>query len=149
MTKAHDMEVTIASSRDSSLSFAELKRDRAEVKKNVKFSKNLAKKMMTVTKVEPVRIAGKPNLEVKRRIPFKDMMRKRPTLKELQQKRYLFFDSDLPGMLNDLLEKGVIQLLEPRRPEEVGRTANPKYCHYHRMVSHPLEKCITIVERIM
>jgi len=39
-TKAHDMEVTIASCHDNSLSFAESKRDRAEVKKNVKLSKN-------------------------------------------------------------------------------------------------------------
>ena len=52
-------------------------------------------------------------------------------------------------MLDDLLEKGIIQLLEPKRPEEVGRTADPKYSHHHRMVSHPLEKCITIKERIM
>ena len=39
-TKAHDMEVTIASRPDSSLSFADLKRDQTGVKKNVKFSKN-------------------------------------------------------------------------------------------------------------
>jgi len=45
-------------------------------------------------------------------------------------------------MLDDLLEKGVIQLPEPKRPEEVGRIADPKYCRYHRMVSHPLEKYI-------
>jgi len=49
-------------------------------------------------------------------MPFKDTMRRHPTLKELQEKRYLFPDSekypfpdsDLPGMLNDLLENGVI-----------------------------------------
>ena len=52
-------------------------------------------------------------------------------------------------MLDNLLEKGVIQLPEPKRLEEVGRIADPKYCHTHRMVSHPLEKCITIKERIM
>jgi len=46
------MEVTIVSHRDSSLSFVELKRDRTEVKKNVKFSKRSAKEMMTVTKAE-------------------------------------------------------------------------------------------------
>jgi len=46
-------------------------------------------------------------------------------LKELQEKKYLFPDSNLPEMLDDLLEKGVIQLLEPKRPEEVGRTAIP------------------------
>jgi len=48
-------------------------------------------------------------------------MRRRPNLKELQKKKYLL-PSNLPGMVDDLLEKGVI---------------------------HPLEKCITIKERII
>ena len=52
-------------------------------------------------------------------------------------------------MLDDLLEKGVIQLLEPKRPEEVGRTIGPKYYHYQRMVSHPVKKCIIVKEHIM
>jgi len=39
-------------------------------------------------------------------MPFKDTMRRHPTLKELQEKKYSFPDSDLPGMLYDLLEKG-------------------------------------------
>ena len=52
-------------------------------------------------------------------------------------------------MLDDLFEKGFIQLPESKRPEEVGRTDDPKYCHFHRMVSHPLEKCVMLKEHIM
>jgi len=52
-------------------------------------------------------------------------------------------------MLDDLHEKGVIELPEPKRPEEAERTTDPKYCCYHRIVSHPLEKCITLKEHIM
>jgi len=70
-------------------------------------------------------------------------------LKELQEKKYQFPNSDLSGMLDDLLENGVIQLLEPKRPEEVGRTINPKYYMYHRMINHPLEKCIILKDHIM
>jgi len=69
---------------------------------------------------------------------FKDTMRRRLTFKELQEKKSPFPDLDLPGMLGDLLKKGVIQLLEPKRLEEVRRTVDPRYCHYYRMVSHPL-----------
>jgi len=105
-TKAHDMEVTIATRYGSSLSFAESKRDRIEVKKNVKLFKNSAKETMTITKDELVHITGKPNLEDKRSMPFKDTMRRRPPLKELQEKKYLFPYSDLLGMLDDLFEKG-------------------------------------------
>ena len=104
---------------------------------------------MTVTKAEAVRITGKPNWEEKRSVTFKDTIRRRLILKELQEKKYLFPDSDLSGMLDDLLEKGVIQLQEKKRLEEVGRTTDPKYCRYHRVVSHPLEKYIRIKECIM
>ena len=80
---------------------------------------------------------------------MKEAGKKRPTLKELQEKKYPFPDSDLSGMLDDLLEKGIIELPLSKRPEESGRTNDPKYCRYHRVVSHPLEKCITLKERIM
>jgi len=69
------MEVTTASRRSSSLSFVESKRDRAEVKKNNKFSKNSTNETMTVTKDEPAHITRKPNSEEKRSMPFKNMMR--------------------------------------------------------------------------
>ena len=52
-------------------------------------------------------------------------------------------------MLDDLLENRIIELSEPKRPEEAGRTSDPKYCRYHRVVSHPLEKCVTLKEHIM
>jgi len=51
-------------------------------------------------------------------------------------------------MLDDLFENKIIELPEPKRPEEAGRTSDPKYCRYHRVVSHPLEKCITLKECI-
>jgi len=38
---------------------------------------------------------------------------------------------------------------EPKSPEEVGRTIHPKYCHYHKVINHPLEKSITLKERII
>ena len=52
-------------------------------------------------------------------------------------------------MLDKLLEEGLIELSESKRPEEIGRTSDPKYCRYHRIISHPIEKCRTFKERIM
>jgi len=75
--------------------------------------------------------------------------RKRPTLKELSREKYPFPDLDLLEMLDDLLANGIIELPTPKRPEEAGRTADLKYCRYHWVISHPLEKCITLKERIM
>ena len=52
-------------------------------------------------------------------------------------------------MLDKLLEEGLIELSESKRPEEIGRTDDPKYCRYHRIVSHLIEKCRTFKERVM
>jgi len=47
-------------------------------------------------------------------------------------------------MLDDLLEKGIIELPPSKRPEEAGKTNDPKYCRHHRVINHPLEKCIML-----
>ena len=52
-------------------------------------------------------------------------------------------------MLNDFLKKGIIQLLDPKTNEDVRRTIDPLYCWNHKMISQPLEKCVTVKERIM
>ena len=58
-------------------------------------------------------------------------------------------DVDVRGMLEDLLEKNVIKLPECKRPEEMGRTNDPKYCIYHQVVSHPVEKCFVLKDLIL
>jgi len=52
-------------------------------------------------------------------------------------------------MLDDLLENSIIELLAPKQPEEIRRTNDLKYYRYHRVIIHPVEKCITLKERIM
>ncbi|KAI5312468.1 hypothetical protein L3X38_041641 [Prunus dulcis] len=52
-------------------------------------------------------------------------------------------------MLEDLLEKKVIELLECKPPEEMNRVNDPKFYKYHRIVSHPVEKCFVLKELIM
>ena len=71
------------------------------------------------------------------------------TLKELEEKKYHFPDSDVPSMLEDLLQKKVIELPECKRPEEMGHVNDPNYCHYHRIISHSVEKCFILKDLIM
>ena len=92
---------------------------------------------------------GKLKLKNKNSGPFKDAVRRCPRFKELQEKKYPLSDLDLSGVLDDLLEKGIIQLPELKRPEEVGRITDLKYCWYYRIVSHSLEKCVTLKKHIM
>jgi len=37
-------------------------------------------------------------------------------------------------MLDNLLKKRIIELLEPKRPEEPGKVTDPKYYRYHRVI---------------
>ena len=105
-------KVTIASRCAHSLYSTESKRDKVEFEKNVNFSKGTTKEAIIS---QPIRIMEKLKLGGKKRSSFKVVTNKRPTLKELQKKKYLFPNSDLSGMLDDLLEKGVIKWPEPKR----------------------------------
>jgi len=115
------MEMTIANRRNKSSFSYEIKKEKRETKKSSKPSKASMKETMVTSTEGPVRISGKPRLEKKKGSSLRDGGRKRPTLKELQEKKYPFPNSDLLGMLDVLLENGIIELPTPKRPEEAGR----------------------------
>jgi hypothetical protein len=52
-------------------------------------------------------------------------------------------------MLDDLLESNIIELPEVKRPDEANQVDNPNYCKYHRLISHPIEKCFVLKDKIM
>jgi hypothetical protein len=52
-------------------------------------------------------------------------------------------------MLDDLLEANIIELPEVKRPDEANQVDNPNYCKYHRLISHPIEKCFVLKDKIM
>ncbi|KAM2285643.1 hypothetical protein ACFX1X_038319 [Malus domestica] len=80
---------------------------------------------------------------------FRDQEMRRRTLKELEEKTYPFPDSDVVAMLKALLDKKMIDLPECRRLEEMNRTDSPRYCKFHRFISHPTEKCFVLKDLIM
>ncbi|KAF3652642.1 putative mitogen-activated protein kinase kinase kinase A-like [Capsicum annuum] len=43
----------------------------------------------------------------------------------------------------------LIELPEIKHPNEAGRTNDPNYCKYHRLISHPLEKCFVFKDKVM
>ncbi|KAL0332843.1 UNVERIFIED_CONTAM: hypothetical protein Scaly_2185800 [Sesamum calycinum] len=53
------------------------------------------------------------------------------TLKEMQTKQYRFLDSNVSRIFDDLLNANHIKLPQMKKPEEVGRTNDPKYCKCH------------------
>ena len=62
--------------------------------------------------------------EVKEARPAQENERCRFTLKELEEKKYHFPDSNVPSMLEDLLQKNVIKLPKCKRLEEMGHLIN-------------------------
>ena len=98
----------------------------------------------------PVKISSKNKAkEIKRCEPLHTQDRYKNTLRELEQKAYPFSDSDVAAMLDDLLDKKVIELPEFKHPKEMNYVNDPRYCKYHRIVSHPVSKCFVLKELIM
>jgi len=93
----------MASRRGNSFYSTESRKDKVEFEKNLNFSKSTTKGVMSTFTSLPIHIMRKPKLGGKKSPSFKVETKKRPTLKELQEKKYPFSDSDLSGMLDDLL----------------------------------------------
>ena len=55
----------------------------------------------------------------------------------------------MPEMLEQLLKLKLIELPKCKRPKEIGKVDDPNYCKYHRIISHPIQKCFVLKELIM
>ena len=56
-------------------------------------------------------------------------------------KQYSFKDEHVDSFFKLLNKSNRLKLSEDRRPKEVGKTDNPNYCLYHRMLGHPTKSC--------
>ncbi|KAI5350324.1 hypothetical protein L3X38_003215 [Prunus dulcis] len=103
---------------------------------------------MTIS-ATPMKISTRGKKDARKAESIQCQEPRRHTLKEMKEKKYPFPDSDVEGMLEDLLEKKVIELPECKRPEEMNHINHLKYCMYHRVISHPVEKCFVLKDLIM
>lgn len=145
-TRAHDMELSIASRGTKDFLVPEVKKDKKEMKGAEKIVKSTAKESMVVN-TTPLKFSKGKEARVEKKDDGSE--RRRLTLKERQEKVYPFPDSDIADMLEQLLEKQLIQLPECKRPEQAGKVDDPNYCKYHRVISHPVEKCFVLKELIL
>ncbi|KAK2982876.1 hypothetical protein RJ640_019465, partial [Escallonia rubra] len=148
-TRAHDMEISIANHGGSSPVLPDPRKETREGKKVERSSKMTGKESLAIT-TAPLKVPKKDkHKEEKAPEHLREKPRQQPSLKELEGKVYPFPDSDIPGILDFLLEKGIIELPESKRPEESGRVNEPRYCKYHRILGHKTEKCFILKELIM
>src|SRR3954463_13597468 len=47
-----------------------------------------------------------------------------------------------------LSKGGKLNLLGPRKPDEVGKTDDPRYCLYHRGLGQPTKKCWSLKDKL-
>ncbi|KAM0989641.1 hypothetical protein PS2_013228 [Malus domestica] len=107
-TRAHDMELSIAH-HGKKEPIADYKNDKALGTKVEKATWKSTKEAMMVN-TAPVKLSTRGKaIQVE---AFRDQEIRRRTLKELEEKTYPFPDSDVVAMLDDLLDKNVIDLLE-------------------------------------
>ncbi|KAK4717786.1 hypothetical protein R3W88_016124 [Solanum pinnatisectum] len=140
-TRAHDMELSMSSARKDMTFVHDPRkgRDKQESKRWSKFvPKNDNKELMNLN-VSPVNV----------RTNFQARSNQKSILREMQEKEYPLLDSDVSDIFDELLELKLIELPEMKRPDEAGKTDDPNYCKYHRLVSYPLEKCFFFKDRVM
>jgi len=63
-------------------------------------------------------------------------------------KQYSFRDDQVVTIFHLLHKGNKMKLPDARRPNEIGRTNDPKYCLYHRMIHPPTDKCYVLKDRI-
>ena len=89
-----------------------------------------------------VELSGEPPLKTKKSGTSNQEFKFSP-------KQYSFKDEQVVTIVH-LLQKGSnkLNLPEVPRPNEVGRTNDPNYCLFHKMVHHPTDKCFVLKDRI-
>jgi len=55
--------------------------------------------------------------------------------------QYSFKDEHVDSLFKLLNKSNKLKLPKARRLDEVGKTDNPNYCLYHRMLGHPTRSC--------
>jgi hypothetical protein len=106
------------------------------------------KQSMTVT-TAPLKVPINPKKKDEKPPTIQEKGKRKSTLLEMQEKQYPFPDSDVSKMLDYLLTLKVIELPEMKHPEEANQTNDPKYCKYHRLISHLVERCFVLKDKIM
>ncbi|TYK16284.1 uncharacterized protein E5676_scaffold21G00550 [Cucumis melo var. makuwa] len=121
-TRAHDMELSIANRGTKDFHVPEVRKDKKETKSAENVMKSTVKESMVVNMT-----------------PLKFSKRKEGRTEKKD-------DGNITDMLEQLLEKQLIQLPECKRPEQAGKVDYPNYCKYYRLISHPIEKFFVLKE---
>ncbi|GMY23898.1 ty3-gypsy retrotransposon protein [Fagus crenata] len=117
--------------------------------KGGKFHINIDYKQSLTITIASLEVPIKPKNKGDKSPTIQEKGKRKLMLQEMQEKKYPFLDSDVSKMLDHLHTLQLIELPEIKRPEEVIQTNDPKYCKYHCLISHPVEQCFVLKDKIM
>ncbi|TYK11760.1 retrotransposon gag protein [Cucumis melo var. makuwa] len=146
-TRTHDMELSIANRGAKDFLVQRTRSDKNEINDTKKIANSVLNESMVVQET-PLKSFSKRKKTKHERNHDGDEKR-HPTLRERQKKVYPFPDSDVADMLDQLIEKQLIQLSECKRPEQAEKVDDPNYCKYYQVISHLVEKCFVLKELIL
>ncbi|TYK23002.1 retrotransposon gag protein [Cucumis melo var. makuwa] len=147
VTRTHDMELSIANRGAKDFLVQRIRSDKNEINDTKKIANNILNESMVVQET-PLKSFSKRK-ETKHERNHDGDEKRCLTLRERQKKVYTFLDSNVADMLEQLIEKQLIQLPECKRLEQAGKVDDPNYCKYHQVISHPVEKCFVLKELIL
>ncbi|KAH0685549.1 hypothetical protein KY284_016102 [Solanum tuberosum] len=150
-TRAHDIKLSMSSTVKYMMFVHDPHKGREKriPKRWSKFvPRNNNKESMSVN-VSLVKFTTNEGIKQNVRTTFQARSNQKLTLKEMQGKKYPFLDSDVSEIFDELLELKLIDLPEMKQPDEDGKADDPNYCKYHKLVSHPLEKCFFFKDRVI
>ena len=124
------MELSIAN-HDAKDRIVDQWKERYDGKKSDKTSKKPVQEPMTINTTLIKIATWDKKKKVKEARPTRENKRHWFTLEELKEKNDHFPNSDVPSMLEDLLQKKVIKLPKCKRPKEMGCVNDLNYYHYH------------------
>ncbi|GAV88457.1 LOW QUALITY PROTEIN: hypothetical protein CFOL_v3_31879, partial [Cephalotus follicularis] len=145
VTMAHDLELQITRHRSHIPSESQEKKEpKKDVKEDGKSRIAKESTAITTSKVQISTKKQRPKPKLENKVPTSQPKKNgKRTLKELEDKEYPFFDSEVPDILDQLLREKLIKL-NSKYTKEVEQLNDPKYCIYHEMVSHLWDKCFIL-----
>ncbi|KAA0068178.1 retrotransposon gag protein [Cucumis melo var. makuwa] len=146
-TRAQDIDLSIANRGAKDFLVQRMKSDKNEIDDTKKIAHSVINESMVVQETPLKSFSKRKEIKLERKHDNDE--KRHPTLRERQKKVYLFSYSNVADMLEQLIEKQLIRLPEYKRPEQVEKVDDPNFCRYHRVISHPVEKCFMLKELIL
>lgn len=108
---------------------------------------NKMESAMVGTKRPRTKLKVKHNIETTK-LAEQEAPSGRPSMKEQQEKAYIFHPDNLECLFRQTVESQDIILLESKRLTEADKINDLKYCKYHRILGHTLNDCFVFKEKL-